>query len=282
MRVTEYLYPESLEAALRLLAAPDTSPIAGGTVVSLEGARAPRLVDITRIGLDQVTLGQGELLIGAAVRAADLTLETLGASPEAMLIAEAAAGMATTPLRNAITVGGNLAYLCGWADLPVAALALDASIEVQQEGAAPQLRPATAWVAQHPRAALPKEALVTALRLPLKPGARGVAYHRFRASATENALVSVAVAVTVAEGICVEARVALGAVTPRPVRAEAVEAALIGGPLTSARIAQAVEALDVRVSPNFRMSPKARTRILAATTRRAILEASQRATGGQA
>lgn len=53
------------------------------------------------------------------------------------------------------------------------------------------------------------------------------------------AIASVASVIAVREGICVDARIALGAVAPGPVRARAAEAAILGHPVTEKRTSAA-------------------------------------------
>lgn len=73
--------------------------------------------------------------------------------------------------------------------------------------------------------------LITAVELPALPIAANSAYRKVRdRSSYAFALVSVAAALKVEEGIVVEARVALGGVAHKPWRASKVEAALIGRP----------------------------------------------------
>jgi CO/xanthine dehydrogenase FAD-binding subunit len=55
------------------------------------------------------------------------------------------------------------------------------------------------------------------------------------------AIVSVASVITVENGVCVDARIVLGAVAPSPVRAKAAEEVIIGRPINEQRAAEAAE-----------------------------------------
>jgi CO/xanthine dehydrogenase FAD-binding subunit len=55
------------------------------------------------------------------------------------------------------------------------------------------------------------------------------------------AIVSVVSVITIERGVCVDARIALGAVAPGPVRAKAAEEVIIGRPIDEHRAAEAAE-----------------------------------------
>jgi xanthine dehydrogenase YagS FAD-binding subunit len=84
--------------------------------------------------------------------------------------------------------------------------------------------------------------LIEAIELPASAHARNSAYLKVRDRASyEFALVSVAAALAVENGIVRQARIALGSVAPKPWRAHAAEAALMGKPASDASFAAAAE-----------------------------------------
>jgi xanthine dehydrogenase YagS FAD-binding subunit len=85
--------------------------------------------------------------------------------------------------------------------------------------------------------------LITAIELPSLPLATNSAYRKVRdRSSYAFALISVAAALRVEDGIVAEARVALGGVAHKPWRASKAEAALIGRPATEAVFRAAADA----------------------------------------
>jgi len=92
-------------------------------------------------------------------------------------------------------------------------------------------------------------------------------------------VVGVASQVTLANGVCSRARIALAAVAPTPVRATAAEQALEGQPLTPERIEHAaglaVEA--ARPISDQRGSAEFRRHLVRVLTRRTLTQALQRA-----
>ncbi len=91
--------------------------------------------------------------------------------------------------------------------------------------------------------ALEQGDIVTEIQVPpLRDGARQT-FVKFRLrEAIDFALVSVASVVSIEKGMCQDARVVLGAVAPRPLRAITAEKVLIGRPLDDKQAAAAAEA----------------------------------------
>lgn len=282
MSIEGFAYPATVKEAVNILGSVDNPAvvIAGGTALTQQKMHQPTLlVDITRCGLDEIRLDSDRIHLGASVRVAQLASARLP-GPAGALLQSAAQGIATQPLRNAITVGGNLMHLVYWSDLPVALLALDTTVHVAQLQRGEFDIPIAEFVAQHPKKLLPAGSLVTGVSIALaKTGAdieaktgTGCCYRRFRTSATDYSLASVAAVVGNSDNRCDHIAVAIGAVGPRPVRLPQVEETLLGQTLSSRRIADAAQkmASQVKVAPNYRMSPEVRARILQVEIRRAI------------
>jgi xanthine dehydrogenase YagS FAD-binding subunit len=116
-------------------------------------------------------------------------------------------------------------------DVAVALVAFDAVVHTtEQELAAGDffLLPGDAPELEHP---LAQGELITAIEVPGAEIARGGVYLKFRdRQSYEFALVSVAAAVDVRDGLVADARLALGGVGTKPWRFRRAEAQLIGGP----------------------------------------------------
>jgi len=281
MPVEAFAYPTSVKEAVALLA--DTErraiPIGGGTAVSQGGRRgASLLVDITRCGLDRIETSAETIHLGAGVRVADLaSAELPGAA--GWLLSETAGGIATQPLRNAITLGGNVMHLASWADLPVALLALNATVHVVHQQRAEFDLSIGELVAEHPHRALPVGSLLLGFTVPAMGERCGADYRRFRTTVTDYSLVTVAAVVALDGKRCSHAALAIGAVGPRPVRSTRAENALVGSTLTRRTLIKAASLAieDTRIVPNYRMAPEVRTRILGVEVRRALEAATRRA-----
>ena len=244
MTVATYFLPASVPEALGLLRehGPDLLVIAGGTVAMPlinEGISLPRQVmGLRRIGLDRIERTADGLRIGATA-----TLTALAGQADAPLLATAARRTASWAVRNMATVGGNLFTPPPGGDVATALLALDAMVELTGPDGARTI-PIEAFWTGFLGTALGAGELVTAITVP--PGAGHETRDAFlkfgRREANTPAVVTVAVRLTLDGGTVREARIALGAVGPHPVRARAAEAALADAALNDETIGRAAAA----------------------------------------
>jgi carbon-monoxide dehydrogenase medium subunit len=95
------------------------------------------------------------------------------------------------------------------------------------------------------------------------------------------AVVGVASQLTLSDGVCKKARIALAAVAPVPLRATEAERALEGQPVTPERIAQAAELAVGAARPisDQRGSADFRRHLVRTLTRRTLATALERANG---
>jgi CO/xanthine dehydrogenase FAD-binding subunit len=253
-----------------MLAVEDAMPIAGGTnvVVDLRAGRGGvsglllTLVDVTRVaGLRGIRCENDHLVIGGGTTISDLLNDSLIAQ-HAPALKEAAAVFANPLIRNRATVGGNLVDASPAADTAPPLLALDAEVELASQGGIRRVPLADFLVGVRKTLRRPDE-LLTAVRIPVPP-APGSASHFQKVGlrkADAISVLSAAVAVTCdAAGRCAAARIALGALAPRPLRATAAEDLLIGEKLTQATIIEAAHLAgdatcpinDIRGSADYR------------------------------
>jgi len=271
--IAAYHQPEALDVALDHIANGAT-PIAGATgLYTGRGKRDLKLVDVTRLGLDKIQVTNDAVIIGATVTLGQLARATDIPTMVGAVLRKAARGIASTPLRNAITLGGNVAHVVYWADMPVALLALDAVVEVQRAGNASSQRPIADCLREGKKAW--EGGLITSFRIPLATGTLGFGYERFTRTVSDYAFASTCVTMRVDGGKAADVRVALGAVQSRPARVAELEA-LIEGNVVNTELLQAVEdkVKDVvKVAPNFRAPADYRRELAAVLTERAVEKA---------
>ncbi|GAA0434686.1 carbon-monoxide dehydrogenase medium subunit [Acrocarpospora corrugata] len=150
--------------------------------------------------------------------------------------------------RNAAIFGASESCVATHpSDMCVALAALDATIELESVRGVRRL-PLVGFHAlpgdapQH-ETAIAADELITAIELPDLPVAARSRYRKVRDRASYAfALVSVAAALEVRDGVVTEARLALGGVASRPWRAHAAERALMGAPATEESFRRAADA----------------------------------------
>jgi CO/xanthine dehydrogenase FAD-binding subunit len=236
--VKAYLLPRSLPAALGLLEqhGADLLVMAGGTVAMPlinDGISLPTAVMGLRLaGLDGIERANGRLRIGATA-----TLTQLLNQDAVPVLREAAKQTASWSIRNMGTVGGNLFTPPPGGDVAVALLALDASVTLASSRTARVVSLADFYTGFMTNELAPDE-LLTELWVPVSTGP--AAYIKFgRKHANTPAVVTVAARLEWDGDRVTDARIALGAVGPHPIRARGAEHILVGTSLGAEAIAAA-------------------------------------------
>lgn len=261
MRTIAHLAPrdhsELVDALSRMT--PESRLLSGGTdlVVSMtkQGVRPDLLIDLS--GLDElrgVTVHDGVIRIGALTTFSQLERDDV-VRHHARCLADAAASVGSVQIRNAATIGGNVANASPCGDSIPPLLVLEARAEILDATGANVLRPVADILAGAGRTSLAPGEAIMAFLFPVpepqwltsfaKVGSRSTV-----AVARLNAAVAVAIG---PDGRTLEAaRVALGAVGETAFRDPPSEAVLIGSSPdehTGARFAEACSAAVCRSIP---------------------------------
>jgi carbon-monoxide dehydrogenase medium subunit len=231
----------SVEEARELLVryGEDAAVICGGTelllLLKLGFAAYGHLVDIKPIGeLGGIRAENGALVIGSTV-----THREIERSPVVLERLPALAAMerrvANIRVRNVGTLGGNLCFSDPHSDPATFLLALDAEVEYDSRRA-----PLADFLVGPYETTLAHGQLLASVRIPVPPAGGGVAHRKF--AFHERPAATVACVVRLSEGRVAEAKVAVGSVGARPVRASAAEQALAGAdPADAAAVTRAAE-----------------------------------------
>lgn len=257
MRTFDYHAARSIDEALAALEryGDDVELIAGGTSLVLmmqQGLVQPAVV----VGLGDVAelrgikrSADGGLEVGAMT-----THRVLETSPEAFAYAAAlpkALGViATIRIRNQATLGGNLVHADPAQDPPPVLIALDSTVEVVGKGGARTIAMEEFFV-DYFETSLGESELVRAVKMPPMPAGSRLAYKKFLPR-TEDDYATVSVAVRLGVGpddTCTDLRIGLGALGTTPLRARAVEKALLGQKLTPETIREAAALVRDEVDP---------------------------------
>jgi CO/xanthine dehydrogenase FAD-binding subunit len=239
-----YARAGSVDEALALLGegGGDAKLLAGGQslvpVLAYRLVRPTCIVDVDGVtGLDGIVERSDELELGALVRHARLERSELAGAHR--LLSLAAGHIGHAPIRTRGTLGGSLAHADPAAELPVAALALEARVVARSSRGEREIAMADFVLGPFTTALEPDE-MVVALRVPPAPRRSYAGFREFALRSGDFALASVAVAVEFDEEGAVEhARVVVGGVEAVPMLVDVLP---VGSRLDDETIAAAAEA----------------------------------------
>ncbi len=249
----DYLCAGSLDEAVAALADDeDAKVVAGGQsllpLLALRLARPSVLVDIDRLGLDDVRVVDGVLHLGALIRQRRIEFDPAVARA-APLLADAVTHVGYPATRNRGTLGGSLAHADPVAELPAVAVALGATVVV--EGPAGTRRiPAGELADGHFTTTLGDDEVLTEMIVPAAGAAgHGAAWCEWARRAHDFAEAGVGVDIDLdGDGTCVAVRAAACGVGDRPLQLgpALTSAGVLGAqgstPALSASVALAAEA----------------------------------------
>lgn len=222
-----------VEDASAALNEPGARYFGGGTLVvraANEGdVSLSRFVRATDAALSSISVEQGRARVGASV-----TMAAVARHPELLPLATVARAVGGPAVRNMATVGGNLFAPAPYGDFAVALLALGATIREGgaetpiEEFLAGRDAPQPGRIVTHVSFEVPAAAAFRFLKVArIKP--KGVSVLSIAALLDEDA-----------DGTIRSARIALGCMADRPIRAKAAEQALRGKKRTAEGIAAAL------------------------------------------
>lgn len=233
MKRFDYLAPKSLKEALTMMADhPEAVPLAGGTdlLIQLKERRrsARTLISLKRIPEIHQSTDNGKLTIGAG-----MTLRQIAAHPrirqDYIALTMAAGLIGSFQIRNVATIGGNLCNAAPSADTAPPLLALGAQV-ILVGSSGERVLPIEAFFQGPGSTALGPSELLKEIIVSEPAKGMGSFYLRF----TPRRLMDIALAGAAAtvtlhkDGTVKEARLALGAVAPTPMRALEAEKLLLG------------------------------------------------------
>lgn len=276
---TQYIRPASLDEALSARAEhPDYMILCGGTDLLVAGNKQdhpPGIIDL--FGLPKLVglkiRGDGSIRIGAATTYSDI-LDSELARRELSALCAASREIGALQIQARGTIGGNIATSSPVGDSLPVLLALDAFIEVGSRESR-RLVPYEEFCTGYRTIDLAHDELIIAVHIPARtPGLRQLWRKVGPRKAQSISKVMVAAALHVQDGAIVEARIGLGAVAARPVRAHATERAILGKPpgTETAEAARAALASEITPIDDIRSSARYRMRVTQNIVARMIVE----------
>ncbi len=252
------------ELAEWYLAHPEATLIAGATDVGLWVTKDLRdLAPVAFLNgvrdLRGIEVTENAIRIGACV-----TISELGRAigPHYRSFAELIRRYGSVQVRNAATIGGNIANGSPIGDSPPALIALGAVLHLRR-GTERRSLPLEEFFLDYRKQDRQPGEFVEAVTIPRQPD-RLACYKLSKRFDQDISAVCGCFNVTVADGVVQDARIAFGGMAGIPKRARAAEAALIGQPWSEATVSAAQTALERDFTPLSDMRASAAYRIEAA------------------
>ena len=271
----EYFHASTLDEALKLMGKFDARLKAGGTDLIPQmkriGINFKSIVDISGIiSLENIKENEDSISIGPLATHNDIIKSDI-VGKFAPVLAQSASMMAGPQIRNMGTIGGNICNASPAGDLIPGLIVLNAQFQItRSEGT--RVIPAEEFFKGPGQTVLSKGEILTDIIVPkLQSGSKAVYLKHGRRNAMEIAQVGVACMIKF-DGKITEARIALGAVAPTPVRAFEAEKILTGSDGNESVIAKAGIAARESCKPitDVRTTAEYRREIVEVLTRRAI------------
>jgi carbon-monoxide dehydrogenase medium subunit len=276
----DYTAPPTLQEALTALAeaGDDAKVLAGGQsllpVLRMRLNAPDRLIDLGRIEeLRGITDEGDHVVIGAMTTYADVLASDV-VRQHAALLAKAVKEVADPQIRHRGTVGGALVHADPAGDVGAPVLALDAELVIAGPGGERSVAAGDFFRDLFDTAVGEGEVLAR-IRVPKHTG-WGAHYEKFVRVAHQWSIVAVGVTLRVDGGAIAEARIGLTNMGSTPLRATAVEQALVGRPATDEAVREVCAAAAEGTSPPSDLNGSAdyRRHLATVLTRRAVLAAA--------
>jgi CO/xanthine dehydrogenase FAD-binding subunit len=286
VRRFELILPGSVDECVKALAqgGPESKLLAGGTdlLPQLKNGllKPPRVIDLSGVArLRTIEAGNGKgIRVGSAVTARTLELDR-AVRASYLSLAESGALVGSVQVRNLATLGGNICNAAPSADMAPPLLALDAEAVITGPKGERRV-PITTFFTGVRRTVLAPDEILVELVVPNPGPHSGGNYLRHTPRRElDIAVVGVASQITLANGVCTKARIALAAVAPVPLRATAAEQSLEGQAVTPDRIKRAADLAVEATRPisDQRGSADFRRHLVRVLTRRTLTTALARA-----
>lgn len=250
-----YFAPQSIEEAISLLQTHGKSAgvLAGGTdLISLMKDRtiSPQyIVDLNKIvGLSSIKLDTRQgLIIGSMVNI-NTILESEVIKNSYLALYQSAKSFGTTQVRNMATIGGNICRSSPSADMVPSLLVFDARIKLV--GLSGERVVQLHEFFTGPGQNVLNNEILTEIILPLPPEHAYISsFKKISRTAEDLAKANCAIKIVIDKGKCEQARIALGAVAPTPVRLHKAETHMIEKRLTASLIAETADKVGEEIAP---------------------------------
>jgi len=280
----EYFEPETIEEATQILSeyGERAQLLAGGVDLVPKFRRrllVPEcVVSLLRIpGLDYIKSNGDGLKFGPLTSIRSLELSPL-IQKDYLALYEAAHHIASVQVKTTGTAVGNLCVATPASDVAVALFALGARLRIAGASSERTIPIEDFFLGVGQTALQPGE-MVAEVLVPCPAAGTGQAFLKLVRNASDIAKINVAVALTMADGKCQDARIALGAVAPTVIRTKKAEEVLKGKAIDEKTIEEVakVAAGETRTITDIRSTAEYRREMSRVLVKRATNKALERA-----
>ncbi len=282
MEGISYCGPKTVDDAIDVLQKSKgrAGVIAGGTNFIPDmrsGVVAPEVVvDLSGLGdLSHIKEEKGTISVGALVTMSEIATSDIIRN-HCPILSWAANRLGNALTRNRATIGGNLAHASPAADMAPPLLALDASVCTKGGRGKRRTIAIDQFFVGPNQTVLERDEIITQIAFPkAKDGARASHVKLGLRDSMAISVVSLAVILEMDGTVCQKARIAFGAVAPKPIRAYGVEELVSGKAIDSETIDECAALVEAEISPisDIRASAEYRRLVAPVLLKRAIQEA---------
>ncbi len=234
LRELEYVRPDSLEDAVRLLSElPDAGLLAGGqsliNVLKMRIGGYSTLIDISRLReLKAIEVGEKSLRVGAGVTYDEL-MHSMEVSLHRPTLVDVVGRIADPQVRNRGTLGGNCCYNDPTCHLPPILTAIGTVFEARGSHGT-RMIPASEFFVSYYQTSLGPGEMLVALHVPKLKSRSGDGFVPLSVGGTDvlNIIAGAATVTLAEEGGIEEVVIVVTGASERPIRLESVEEGLKG------------------------------------------------------
>lgn len=269
--VKNHVYPTTVEETVSFLEQKNSRILAGGTGLTLiNDSSIETLVDIQRLDLSYINVDD-HFSIGALTSSYDIAFhESLPQS-----LRECARKIGDIPLLHGVTIGGNIAEIYPWSDLPSILWVLNATIKFydSEKKEIIELEADTYFPLANERNFSTRKALILEIQVPKHNNNSYSQFQKFIYTRIEKSHANLASFFQwAADGTIEDVRLCASALTNKPRRLENIEQLINGQIIDEALINTCVKQLQetIKVVPSYKSSKEYRQHILGVYLKRTM------------
>ena len=272
--IKEHLYPESEEEVIKILSEnPNSQILAGGTDLTLNiDQNIETLVDLHNLPLNYITENEKGFVIGSMTTAYQISI--FDKFPDALR--NAAFKVGDRPIVHAVTIGGNLAKLYPWCDLPPVLWVLDAKIKLlESSGEVKDLTADEFFSYSREKNVSRRRSFIKEVFLPKPPENSISFYKKFGLTEIDKGQVNLASFFKWKEdGSITDVKIVVSAINKTLERVTDIEKLVLGKKITDDLIKECVAKIgeSIEIVPNYKSSKEFRAQILRTYMKRSLQE----------